>query len=170
MSKIEFTKKRESTILFITLFLFWVMLMGSLDTEVLIVGALVSIIIAFLYRDGLSFFTEFRGTKKAFIAGFCYYGYFFKELFKSNLKLAVIIMSPSLPIEPGIVKVRTKLKSHMGRLMLANSITLTPGTLTVELEGEWIYVHCVNVGSVDIEAATANIVAGFESYLEVMYG
>jgi multicomponent Na+:H+ antiporter subunit E len=54
--------------------------------------------------------------------------------------------------------------------MLANSITLTPGTLTVELRDEWIYVHWVTVESADIDAATAEIVAGFERYLEVMYG
>jgi multicomponent Na+:H+ antiporter subunit E len=91
-------------------------------------------------------------------------------LVKSNFRLAAIVLSPSLPIEPGIVKVRTRLKSRMGRLMLANSITLTPGTLTVEMEGEWLYVHWVNAEVTDIEGATAHIVAGFEAYLEVMYG
>lgn len=54
--------------------------------------------------------------------------------------------------------------------MLANSITLTPGTLTMEIDGEWLYVHCVTLESTDIDEATAQIVAGFESYLEVMYG
>ncbi len=58
----------------------------------------------------------------------------------------------------------------MGRLMLANSITLTPGTLTVEVEGEWLYVHCVTLGETDTESATREIAAGFERYLEVMYG
>ncbi|MGE5945072.1 MAG: Na+/H+ antiporter subunit E [Betaproteobacteria bacterium] len=49
-------------------------------------------------------------------------------------------------------------------------MTLTPGTLTVELHGEWLYVHWVTVDSTDSAAATASIVAGFERYLEVMYG
>ena len=80
------------------------------------------------------------------------------------------MLSPSLPVNPAIIKVRTKLKSRMGRLMLANSITLTPGTLTVEMEGEWLYIHCVTLESADLEEATAQIVSGFESYLEVMYG
>ena len=156
--------------LFVTLLLFWVLLAGSLSVDTLMVGAAVSLVIALLFRDGLSFFTEFRFTPAAIVAGFRFYGYFFKELVRSNLKLAAIVLHPSLPIEPGIVKVRTRLKSRMGRLMLANSITLTPGTLTVELDGEWIYVHWVTVESVDVEEATAHIVAGFESYLEVMYG
>ncbi|QTR55156.1 Na+/H+ antiporter subunit E [Thiothrix unzii] len=164
------SKLRDTAVLFVTLMLFWLMLSGKLDTDVLIVGAVASLIIALLYRDGLSFFTEFRFTPQAIVAGFRYYGYFLQELFKSNLKMAAIVLSPSLPITPGIVKVRTRLKSRMGRLMLANSITLTPGTLTVEMAGEWLYIHCVTVGATDIEAATAEIVSGFESYLEVMYG
>jgi len=114
-------------------------------------------------------FVRHPGTQ-AFSAGIFYYLYFFKELIKSNIKLAAIILNPDLPIKPGIVKVRTRLKSKMGRLMLANSITLTPGTMTMEIKDEWIYVHCVTLESADIDEATAEIVAGFESYLEVMYG
>jgi len=161
---------RDRAVLFVTLLLFWIMLNGTLATDSLIIGVLVSLSITLLFCSGLSFFTEFRATPQAFIAGFLYYAYFFKELIKSNFKLAAIVLSPSLPIKPGIVKVRTRLKSQMGRLMLANSITLTPGTLTVELDGEWLYVHCVDVSSANIEVATAQIVTGFESYLEVMYG
>jgi multicomponent Na+:H+ antiporter subunit E len=156
--------------MFATLLLFWSMLVGSLQAESLLLGALVSLAIALLYRDGLSFFTEFRATPRAFLAGLAYYGYFLKELVRSNLKLTAIVLSPELPIRPGIVKVRTRLKSRMGRLMLANSITLTPGTLTVDLQGEWLYVHWVSVTAEDSETATAQIVAGFERYLEVMYG
>jgi multicomponent Na+:H+ antiporter subunit E len=156
--------------MFATLLLFWIMLMGGLSSDVLVVGVLASLLIALLYPNGLSFFTEFRATPDAFAAGLRYYAFFFKELVRSNLRLAAIVLSPSLPIRPGIVKVRTRLKSRMGRLMLANSITLTPGTLTVEMDGEWLYVHWVNVESTDVEAATASIVAGFERYLEVIYG
>jgi len=157
-------------VMFATLLLFWVMLMGSLSYDVLIVGVLSSLVIAFMYPEGLSFFTEFRATPAAFVAGFKYYGYFLSELVKSNIRVAGIVISPSLPINPGIVKIRTGLKSRMGRLMLANSITLTPGTLTVELDGEWLYIHCVTVDSADIEEATAAIAGGFEKYLEVIYG
>lgn len=161
---------RDLGVLFLTLMLFWVMLVNSLALDTLLVGAVVSLSVALLYRDGLSFFTEFRATPAAFIAGVRFYAYFFLKLAQSNLRLAAIVISPDLPVNPGIVKVRTGLKSRMGRLMLANSITLTPGTLSVELNGEWLYVHCVTVGSLDTEQATEEIAAGFERFLEVMYG
>lgn len=159
-----------SSVLFATLLVFWLMLNGSLAADTVLLGAVISLLIAVLFRDGLSFFTEMRPTREAFLAGFRYFGYFFSELVKSNFRLAAIVVSPRLPINPGIVKVRTRLKSRMGRLMLANSITLTPGTLTVELEDEWLYVHWVDMESDDVEAATASIVSGFERYLEVIYG
>lgn len=161
---------REQLILFITLLIFWLLLKGTFAIDSLLVGMLVSLIITRLFCSGLSFFTEFRFTAQAIIAGLLFYAYFFKELIKANIKLAIIILSPSLPIKPGIIKVRTKLKSKMGRLMLANSITLTPGTLTVEIIDDYLYIHCVTIETINIDDATAQIVAGFESYLEVMYG
>jgi len=153
-----------------TLMLFWVLLNGSLAPEVLLVGAAAAIIIGALFRSGLAVTSEFRFTPAALLTAPAYVAFFLKELIRSNLRLAAIVLSPSLPLHPGIVKVRTKLQSRMGRLLLANSITLTPGTLTVEMDGEWLYVHWVTVEHEDIESATASIVAGFERYLEVMYG
>lgn len=157
-------------VLFTTLLLFWLLLSGSLAADVLVTGIVVSALISLLFYPGLSFFTELRLSPAALIAGFKFYGYFFKELVRANLGLAAIVLSPSLPINPAIVKVRTRLKSRMGRLMLANSITLTPGTLTVDMDGEWFYVHCVRIENTESESATREIVEGFESYLEVMYG
>jgi multicomponent Na+:H+ antiporter subunit E len=164
------TKARDLTLLFVTLLLFWVLLNGSLALDVLIVGAVAAFVIALMFRNGLAVFAEFRATPRAFVTALFYLFYFIKELVKSNLKLATIVLSPALPLNPGIVKVKTRLKSRMGRLLLANSITLTPGTLTVEIDGEWLYIHWVTMESADVDAATACIVAGFESYLEVMYG
>ena len=55
-------------------------------------------------------------------------------------------------------------------MMLANSITLTPGTITVDIKDDTLYIHWIDVTSTDIEEATKNIVTLFEKYLEVMYG
>lgn len=160
----EFTKP------FVVLLFFWILLNGNLALDTLLIGVLASAAILFFLRESMSFLNEFRATPQAVWASLQYIGYFLKELVKSNIALAQVVLAPELPINPGIVKVRTRLKSKMGRLMLANSITLTPGTLTVEIEGEWLYIHWVNIESEDIDAATDSIVAGFEKYLEVIYG
>jgi len=84
-------KVRDQIVLFFTLLIFWLMLNGTLATDSLVIGIIVSLCISILFGSGLSFFTEFRATPQAFIAGFYYYSYFFKELIKSNLKLAAIV-------------------------------------------------------------------------------
>ena len=80
------------------------------------------------------------------------------------------MIKPVIPINPGIVSVRTKLKSPIGRMALANSITLTPGTLTVDIKEDKLYIHWIDVTDLDEEAATRKIVSGFEKYLEVIFG
>jgi len=155
---------------FLVLLLFWILLNGSVAADTLAVGVLAAFLITLFFRRGLAPIAEFPFTPRAIIAAVQFIAYFFKEMIKSNVKLAAIVLNPRLPINPGIVKVRTTLKSPMARLLLANSITLTPGTLTLELEGEWLYIHLVTTESTDIEAATKSIVTGFERYLEVMYG
>ncbi len=155
---------------FVFLFLFWLLLNGSLAPDVLLAGALVALVIALPFRDGIVVATEFRLGPRALVATLLYLSYFLLELVKSNLALAVVVLSPRMPLDSGIVKVRTKLKSRMGRYLLAHSITLTPGTLTVELNGEWLYVHWVRMRATDTDEATRRIVTGFERYLEVMYG
>jgi len=167
----EVTRTGKSLLVpFLILLLFWILLNGSVATDTLAVGVLVAFLITLFFRRGLAPITEFRFTLRALIAAVQFLVYFFKEMITANFKLAAIVLDPSLPISPGIVKVRTKLKSRMGRLLLANSITLTPGTLTLELDEEWLYIHWVTAESTDIDVATRSIVAGFERYLEVMYG
>lgn len=157
-------------LLFATLLLFWLLLNGSLAGDVLLVGVVAALFIAILFRGGRSILSGFHFTPHAIFATAGYLMFFLAELVKANLHIARVVLTPSLPISPAIVKVRTRLQSPMGRLLLANSITLTPGTLTVEINGEWLYIHWVNAEATDIDAATAQIVAGFEKYLEVMYG
>jgi multicomponent Na+:H+ antiporter subunit E len=156
--------------LFSTLLLFWLLLNGSLAGDIVISGVAAALVITLLFRNSLSVFAELRTTPRALLTSVLYLFFFVKELVKANFNLAKIVLSPALPLNPGFVKVRTRLKSRMGRLLLANSITLTPGTLTVDMDGEWLYIHWVSVDSTDVEAATAAIVTGFEDYLEVMYG
>ena len=88
----------------------------------------------------------------------------------ANFDVAYRILSPEMPIHPGIVKVKTSLKSRAGLTALANSIALTPGTLTVDLtEDGYLYVHWINVKAQDIEGATRLIVKPFEDILKRIF-
>jgi len=70
----------------------------------------------------------------------------FKEMLLANLDVAFRVLHPKIPIRPGIVKVKPGIKSDMGKLLLANSITLTPGTLSMDYIGDDLYIHWINVG------------------------
>ena len=134
------------------------------DIAILAVAALVSAML-FSKPRGLP-----RITPKRIAWSVAYVFYIFIEIIKANFDVARRVVQPVIPINPGIVTVRTKLGTPLGRTVLANSITLTPGTLSVEIKGDLLYVHWIDVSSSDLEEATGEIVAGFEKYLEVIFG
>lgn len=90
---------------------------------------------------------------------------FLIELVKSNFDVARRVLTPSLPINPGIVTFKTKLKSDFAKMMLANSITLTPGTLSVDLIDDTYYIHWIDVKTTDPEKTHEIIAEKFEKIL-----
>lgn len=67
------------------------------------------------------------------------------EMLRANLDVAMRVINPSLPINPGIVEFKTTLKSDLLKFILANSITLTPGTLTMDVKDDSFFVHWIDV-------------------------
>ncbi len=153
----------------VVLLTFWILLAGT-STQELLFGAGLVLFILIFFGNKFEILSDVKLNPKSLIYLVIYFFVFLRELIKSNLDVAMRVVQPDLPINPGIVKVRTKLKSRLGRAFLANSITLTPGTLTVETKGEYFYIHWIDVTSQNIEEATQKIVSNFEKYLEVIYG
>jgi len=142
----------------------------SVDADVLITGAVISALIAVALCSKCEVLQHVRLTPKSFLYSIAFLGVFWWELIKSNIDVALRVLNPALPINPGIVEVKTRLKTNIGKMMLANSITLTPGTLTVDIRDDSMFIHWIDVSSTEIEEATHAIVSKFEKYLEVMYG
>ncbi len=163
-------KVKSFVVMSLLLFGVWLLLNASLDSQVLLVGGGVSVFIALFLCSNCSLFSEIKFSPKSFVYFFIYIFVFLWALVKSNLDVARRVVSPSLPINPGIVEVKTKLKSKIGRIVLANSITLTPGTLTIDIIDDSLFIHWIDVSSKDVEGATKAIVDDFEKYLEVIYG
>ena len=161
---------KNYALMFLTLMIFWVLLNNSVETEVLIIGAGASLLISLIFCAKCGVFTDVSFSPKAIVASIMFAFVFIGALIRANLSITKRVLSPSLPINPGIVKVKTKLKSKIGRMVLANAITLTPGTFTIELDGENLFIHWVDVKSGETEESTKEIVSSFEKYLNVMYG
>ena len=159
---------KSRIVMFILAFAIWCMLVWVPDWQHLVVGLFVAIIVAVLTGD------FFQGSIHKLKHPYRYW-YFFVfylpkflwECLKANLDVAYRVINPVLPINPGIVKVKTKLKSDAGLTFLANSITLTPGTMTVDVDSDngVLYIHWINVKEKDVEKATKEIVAKFEHIL-----
>jgi len=163
-------KLKEISIIFIILFTAWLILNQSTATEYLVSGALIALAISLLMCRHCTVFDELRLSPKAFLFTLLFLLTFIKELIKANFDIAWRVLSPSLPIKPGIIKATTTLQSKMARLILANSITLTPGTFTIDIIDDTLYIHCVYVDSEDPEQYGQQIIRKFEKYLEVIYG
>ncbi|PKP05039.1 MAG: Na+/H+ antiporter subunit D [Bacteroidetes bacterium HGW-Bacteroidetes-6] len=157
-------------LIFVLSYITWLALNWSVAPDILITGAIVSALIGLLFCRNCTVLQSVRLTPKSFAYAFAYVFVFSWDLLKSNIDVASRVLKPSLPINPGIVEVKTILKSNIGKMMLANSITLTPGTLTVDIRDDRMYIHWIDVTSTDIDEATRSIVSKFEKYLEVMYG
>ena len=162
---------KSRIILFVLGFLLWLGLTWPPQTGELVVGALAAALVAFLTGD---FFVErphrFNEIKRS--GWFLYYIVVFVwECLKANIDVAYRVAHPRLPIKPGIVKVKTDLKSNTGLTFLANSITLTPGTLTVDIDREngILYIHWIAVRGRGIEEATGLIVKRFEKILKRIF-
>ncbi|MGH7830615.1 MAG: Na+/H+ antiporter subunit E, partial [Candidatus Binatia bacterium] len=94
-----------------------------------------------------------------------YFAWLLYSIVESNLQVAYIVLHPQLPIRPGLLRFRTRLRSKVGHLILANSITLTPGTITVDLTEGTYLVHALVP-----EAAGSLLEAKMQSKLEAVFG
>lgn len=73
-----------------------------------------------------------------------YWAYLVGQIILSNIKMVKIILSPNPDIDPRIIHVRTRHGSELGRVVLGNSVTLTPGTVTMDIRGDELEIHALN--------------------------
>jgi multicomponent Na+:H+ antiporter subunit E len=151
---------------FILSMILWFMLTFEFTIPNLIVGAVASIITS-------AFFTRFFVKNvykliqpKRYFWFLVYLFVFIWECLKANIDVAYRVLHPKMPIRPGIVKVRTTLKSDLAKMMLANSITMTPGTISVDIIDEYLYIHWIYIKSEDPEVYTSIITGAFEKYIK----
>jgi len=162
-------KVKSFSYLFIFLNLIWLCLTGTFKYQELCTGIVVSLILSiflnkYYLKLGLPPF-----TLKRFIYFIIYIIILFKEIIKSNLDVAYRVLHPKMPIKPGIVVIKTNLKSDIAKMILANSITLTPGTFTLDILDDNLLIHWINVKTENIEEATKIIGEKFEKYLRVIF-
>ncbi len=154
---------------FLVLLFIWLLLTWSLQWQELLVGVFIALVAQLLMGDIFPVGAVKILNPVRFFWLVVYAIVFIGYVIKANFDVAYRVLNIHLPIKPGIVKVRTKLKTDMARTFLANSITLTPGTLSIDIVGNRLYVHWINIVSADPEKETEIIVRRFEKLLERIF-
>lgn len=158
-------------IYFLVAFIVWMLLTwpvidGALDVQMVVAGLAASAVVAVLFHEMLPKEHHVFISPVRVFWGIVYLPVLFYYIMKANLDVVYRALHPKMPIHPGIVKIKTALKTDSGITALANSITLTPGTLTVDLTDDgYMYIHWINVKAEDVEAATEHIARQFEWFL-----
>lgn len=134
---------RRKVLLASLLFLFWIILTATFVVYELVLGAVSSAFAAVISFSVLAHTLDRRITPKVLLRFPLYAAAMVWEITKANIDVALIIINPKLPIDPRIIEYRTFLPDDLPRTVFADSITLTPGTVTVELDEDRLYVHCL---------------------------
>lgn len=130
----------------------WLVLSGHFELILLTLGGLSVIAVVVIAhrmdvvdREGHPMHLSWRGMT--------YWPWLGREIVKANIDVARIIMTPSLPISPVMIRVDATQKSELGHVIFANSITLTPGTVAVDLDAKSIGVHALSAAAAQELAA-----------------
>ena len=124
---------------------FWIILNGRITAEIVVLGLIFATAIYGFARKfmGLSWQKE-KSFWKHLCWGIQYLAILLKEIVVANIMVLKIVLSPNRKVHPVIVSFDAPLKSHLLQVILADSITLTPGTITVRLYEEKFEVHCLD--------------------------
>ncbi len=129
---------------FIIMFGFWLLLSGHYDLFHISIGVLCCGLVSHVSHD-LLFANPRAGDMRVIVKRFItYVPWLLYQIVMSNLHVARLALSPSMPIDPEIITFKTKLESDISMVTLANSITLTPGTITIDVKDGVYYVHAVS--------------------------
>ena len=162
---------RSRLVLFTVSYVVWALLNWPPDWQHLLIGVFVAGLTAFLMGDLFPRRFERLFQARRYLWALYYIPVFLLECIKANIDVAYRVIHPRLPIRPGIVKIKTSLKSDLGITFLANSITLTPGTMCVDVDKAKgiLYIHWIYVKERDVERATRIIAGKFERILKGIF-
>lgn len=161
------------TFQFFVLLAFWFFLSGKFEVLYVILGVSSAACVTFLTMDLLHAPQDRAREERAswrflLIPGWRFLRYIFWLLFsiiKANFQVAYLVLHPKMPIQPGLLRFKTRLKSDLGHIVLANSITLTPGTITVDFREGTYLVHALLP-----QAAQDLLEAKMQNKLEAIFG
>ena len=155
--------------LFIIALIFWLLFTFNLTTPNIIVGIVAALATSILF--GRYFVTSIYKLlqPQRYFWFIIYLIIFIWECLKANIEVAYRVLHPAMPIKPGIVKIKIDLKTDIAKTTLANSITMTPGTITVDIIDDYIYVHWIYISTDDPKEYSHKVSGRFEKYIKKIF-
>jgi len=134
---------------FVILFAFWLLLSGRYQAKYIIIGAISAALVTFFTNDlfyhvlqlGERPGIQVRQVLLQIWRFLLYLPWLLLQIIMANVQVAYLVLHPRMPIEPALLLFRTRMRKGIARVTLANSITLTPGTITASLEGSNYIIH-----------------------------
>lgn len=130
---------------FVVMFAFWVIMSGMFDGFHLTLGVISCLLVAWFSHDLLFAEGDIRSWTRDLLGLALYLPYLFKEIVVANVQMAYIVLHPRMLdiIDPSLVRFKTSLKRPVSKVTLAQSITLTPATVTVSIDGDEFTVYAL---------------------------
>lgn len=159
------------TCLALVLFVFWMVLSGRTETKFVVYGILTAVVTTWVTYP-LLLVPNKDGSKKYYVFGFSipkmimYFFWLMWQLVLANIDVLLATTGQELNIDPKVVRFRFKADNPMASVVLANSITLTPGTVTMNVTDDGVYeIHALTVG-----AAAGVLDGGMQKKVADLYG
>ena len=125
----------------------WLLLSGYFDKSLLLAMGAASVLLVVLIARRMDVVDHEGHPVHLSARSLLYWPWLLKEIVKSSIQVSAAILHRNMPIRPSIFTVRASQKTELGRVIFANSITLTPGTVTIGLEDDMLTVHALTAAS-----------------------
>ena len=160
---------RSKIILFIIGFIVWCLLRFPPDLQHIFVGIIVALVVALLLGDLFTNRPALFLQPQRYLWFLYFIPVFIWECVMANIDIARYIISPKLSLKPGIIKIKTSLKTEIALTYLANIITLTRGAITVDLDKNngFLYLHCIAAD--DKKETVKSAVKKFENIIKRIF-
>ncbi len=133
----------RSLSLLVTLFALWLLLSGHYGALLLSLGLFSCLLCVYIARR-MDVVDREGHPAHLSLRLFAYFPWLAWETIKSNIAVAKLILDPRMPISPSVFTVRASQPGDLGKVIYANSITLTPGTVSMSIDGDQILVHAID--------------------------
>ncbi len=137
-------KRGKYLLVYLTIIMVWIIFTERISLEVIIIGLIIGAFIIKINNKSIESIVNksyFRFNSLIYMIE--YFLLLLKEIIIANFQVAMLVLNPNIQVSPRIISFHTKLKDPLLKTILANSITLTPGTLTIEVDKEKFTIHCL---------------------------